>query len=125
MVPIYSGGHTPVALRRAAAVCDGWIGNAYRWDEAATHVGALREQLVAHDRDVDEFAVVCGLYELPTAELFERAERELGITDTLCLPWVMDPDLTDDQRNGIVDDVEVYRPSVERFATEILARCQH
>jgi hypothetical protein len=37
----------------------------------------------------------------------------------------MDPDLTDDQRNGIVDDVEVYRPSVERFATEILARCQH
>ena len=125
MVPIYSGGHTPVALRRAAAVCDGWIGNAYRWDEAATHVGALRDQLVAHDRDVDDFAVVCGLYELPTAELFERAERELGITDTLCLPWVMDPDLTDDERNGIVDDVEVYRPSVERFATEILARCQH
>lgn len=123
-VPIYSGGHTPVALRRAAAVCDGWIGNAYRWDEAAAHVAALQAQLAAHDRDADDFAIVCGLYELPTPELFDRAETQLGITDTLCLPWVMDPNLTDDQRNGIVDDVEVYRPSVERFATEVLSRCQ-
>ena len=28
-VPIYSGGHTDAALRRAARYCDGWIGNAY------------------------------------------------------------------------------------------------
>jgi alkanesulfonate monooxygenase SsuD/methylene tetrahydromethanopterin reductase-like flavin-dependent oxidoreductase (luciferase family) len=123
-VPVYGGGHTPVALRRAAAVCDGWIGNAYRWDEAAEHVANLRQQLEAHDRDPATFAVVCGLYELPTAELFQRAEAELGITDTLCLPWVMDPNLTDAQRNGQVDDVEVYRPSVERFATDILEVCQ-
>ena len=123
-VPIYGGGHTPVALRRAAAVCDGWIGNAYRWDEAAAHVAALHDQLVAHDRSTEDFATVCGLYELPTPELFQRAEAELGITDTLCLPWVMDPNLTDDERNGRVDDVEVYRPSVERFATEVLSVCQ-
>lgn len=124
-VPIYSGGHTPVALRRAAKVADGWIGNAYRWDEAAEHVGALRRELASNGRQHDDFAVVCGLYEMPSAELFERAEAELGITDTLCLPWVMDPNLTDKQRNGIVDDVEVYRPSVEKFAIDVLARCQH
>ena len=123
-VPVYGGGHTPVALRRAARVCDGWIGNAYRWDEAAERVGALRDQLVEHDRDANDFAIVCGLYELPTPDLFHRAESELGITDTLCLPWVLDPNLTEAERNGQVSDVEVYRPAVEKFATEVLSVCQ-
>jgi probable F420-dependent oxidoreductase len=123
-VPIWGGGHTKAALRRCAAVCDGWIGNAYRWDEAASHIDNLRALLAEQGRQEDPFSVVCGLYEMPTAELFQRAEGELGITDTLCLPWVLDPNLTDDERNGRTLDVEVYRPSVERFANEILATCQ-
>jgi probable F420-dependent oxidoreductase len=123
-VPIWGGGHTKAALRRCAAVCDGWIGNAYRWDEAEAHVTTLRGLLDEQGRAGDPFSVVCGLYELPTVELFQRAEAELGITDTLCLPWVLDGNLTDDERNGRTLDVEVYRPSVERFANEILSVCQ-
>jgi probable F420-dependent oxidoreductase len=124
MVPIWGGGHTGAALRRCAAVCDGWIGNAYRWDEAEAHVTKLRGLLEGNDRAGDPFSIVCGLYEMPTADLFQRAEAELGITDTLCLPWVLDGNLTDDERSGRTLDVEVYRPSIERFATEILATCQ-
>jgi hypothetical protein len=84
----------------------------------------LRGLLDEQDRSSDPFSIVCGLYELPSAELFQRAEAELGITDTLCLPWVLDGNLSDDERNGRTLDVEVYRPSVERFATEILGVCQ-
>jgi probable F420-dependent oxidoreductase len=123
-VPIWGGGHTGAALRRCAAVCDGWIGNAYRWDEAAAHVSRLRGLLDEQDRSADPFSIVCGLYEMPTVDLFERAEAELGITDTLCLPWVLDGNLTDDERNGRTLDVEVYRTSIERFASGILATCQ-
>ena len=34
-IPIYIGGHSDAALRRAAQVGDGWIGNAYPLEEAA------------------------------------------------------------------------------------------
>ena len=44
-VPIYTGGHTDAALRRAARFADGWIGNAYPWDEAAHYVGRLKQLL--------------------------------------------------------------------------------
>ena len=53
-VPIYTGGHTDAALRRAARYADGWIGNAYPWAEAEHHVGRLKEFLAAEEpRPVD------------------------------------------------------------------------
>ncbi len=33
-VPILCGGESEVALRRAARLCDGWVGTAYAWDDA-------------------------------------------------------------------------------------------
>ena len=45
-VPIIGGGHSPVALRRTAALCDGWIAaGAYSEDEAWMHLANLREAL--------------------------------------------------------------------------------
>ncbi len=45
-VPIMGGGHSPVALRRTAALCDGWIAaGAYSEDEAWAHLGELRDAL--------------------------------------------------------------------------------
>ena len=39
-IPIIGGGHSPVALRRAAALCDGWVAaGAYSEDEAWLHLG--------------------------------------------------------------------------------------
>ena len=45
-VPIIGGGHSPVALRRAAELCDGWIAaGAYGEEEAWLHLANLREAL--------------------------------------------------------------------------------
>ena len=44
-VPIYCGGHSDAALRRAARYCDGWIGRSYVWDEAAHYVAKLKRFL--------------------------------------------------------------------------------
>ena len=47
-VPILGGGHSPVALRRTAALCDGWIAaGAYSEDEAWAHLDELRDALKA------------------------------------------------------------------------------
>ena len=40
-VPILCGGESEAALRRAARLCDGWIGTAYSWDGAVAHVEKL------------------------------------------------------------------------------------
>ena len=50
-IPIIGGGHSPVALRRTAALCDGWIAaGAYTEEEAWTHLGELRHALDAAGR---------------------------------------------------------------------------
>jgi probable F420-dependent oxidoreductase len=123
-VPIYVGGHSDAALKRAAKVADGWIGNAYPWDEAAHYVGRLREFLAAEGRADDDFEIICGLYAMPEPELFERAETELGITATLCRPWVLDPEITRMESAGTVPPAEAYRESIERFAVDVLAHCR-
>lgn len=37
-VPIMCGGESEAALRRAARLCDGWVGTAYAWDDAVPYV---------------------------------------------------------------------------------------
>jgi alkanesulfonate monooxygenase SsuD/methylene tetrahydromethanopterin reductase-like flavin-dependent oxidoreductase (luciferase family) len=44
-VPIYIGGHTDAALKRAAKVGDGWIGNAYPVEEAKMYIDKLKGYL--------------------------------------------------------------------------------
>jgi len=123
-VPIYVGGHSDAALKRAAKVADGWIGNAYPWDEAVHYTGRLREFLADEGRADDDFEIICGLYAMPEPELFERAEAELGITATLCQPWALDAGIQRMKGEGITPPAEAYRESIERFATDVLAHCQ-
>ena len=122
-VPIYVGGHTDAALKRAAKFADGWIGNAYPWAEAEHYVGRMKEFLAAEDRDPSTFEIICSLYELPTVELFQRAENELGITGTMCMPWAMGNVGSAKARSA--DDVAaVYQSYIEQFAEDVVLKMQ-
>jgi len=117
-VPIYAGGHTDAALRRAARYADGWIGNAYPWAEAEHHVERLKKFLVEEDRGPD-FEIICGLYEMPSVDIYRRAEDELGITATLCMPWALGNVSKGDRRN--LDDIAAaYQGHIDRFAEQIV-----
>ena len=62
-VPIIGGGHSPVALRRTAALCDGWIAaGAYSEEEAWAHLGR------AARRTGEGRARPGGLHRLPVAQ---------------------------------------------------------
>ena len=88
-MPIWVGGHSEPALRRAATVGDGWIGNAYPLDEAERRIGDLRRHLTAAGRADEPFEIVIGLYDPPTPDVVARAEA-LGITGLMCVPWFTD-----------------------------------
>jgi probable F420-dependent oxidoreductase len=122
--PIICGGHTDAALKRAARYGDGWIGNAYPWDEAAHHIGRLKGYLKEYGRENDPFEIVAGLYEQPTVELYQRAEHELGITATMTMPWAGMEDVSTGQHAGLRQDAERYRRPIETFAEEIVSKCQ-
>jgi len=94
-VPIWCGGHSDPALRRAARYCDGWIGNAYSEEDAAHYLGKLKAELAAAGRADEPFDIVIGLYAPPTPEVVERWEAQ-GVTGLLCVPWFLD-DRSDDR----------------------------
>jgi alkanesulfonate monooxygenase SsuD/methylene tetrahydromethanopterin reductase-like flavin-dependent oxidoreductase (luciferase family) len=67
-VPIWCGGHSGPAMRRAARLCDGWIGNAYPMDECKHYVGELRAARDAAGRGDGPFEILLGVYDLPTPD---------------------------------------------------------
>jgi probable F420-dependent oxidoreductase len=118
-VPIYGGGHSAPALRRAAQLCDGWLGgNAYTEDEAWHYLGLLREELAKNDRTLDGFTVYLAFAAMPDVDLYRRFE-DAGVTDIICAPWMMaaKPDARD-YRSPYADKVA----ATEAFAERIIAR---
>jgi probable F420-dependent oxidoreductase len=88
-IPIIGGGHSPVALRRTAALCDGWVAaGAYSEDDAWLHLGNLKDALKKAGREDEEgFAIYLSVAERPTVELYRRF-AEAGVTDIVCAPWM-------------------------------------
>jgi probable F420-dependent oxidoreductase len=87
-VPVYVGGDTSVALRRAARLADGWIGTLYRPDEAEAKVRELRGYLEEAGRAEEDFEIVLSLLARDDADLFARME-DIGVTGIIHAPWLM------------------------------------
>ena len=119
---LFRSGHTDAALRRAAEVGDGWIGNAYPLEEARHHIGRLKGYLKEFGRENDPFEIICGLYAMPTRDLFKMAEEDMGLTGTLCMPWALDQNVSKGNMDGLTRSAEVFRPSIEQFAADVLSR---
>ncbi len=86
-VPIWVGGHSDVALRRAARL-DGWMGNVYQPDEAVAYAERLRDaRRAAGTLDRDDYEVALAVYAAPTADLLRRLE-DAGVTSLLTAPWM-------------------------------------
>lgn len=111
-VPILCGGESDVALRRAARLCDGWVGYAYAWDEAVGYAQRLTALRREYGRENDPFEIVLALLEPPSVDVYRRAE-DAGITTVMCRPWL-----------GQVGGVESYRRPIEQFAENIIEKCR-
>jgi len=95
-VPIWCGGHSEPAMRRAARLADGWIGNAYAEDEAELKVARMRTLLAEAGRGDEPFEIIIGLYVPPSADVVARWEAK-GVTGLLCVPWFLNE--RDDDRD--------------------------
>ena len=85
-IPIYVGGLSDIALRRAARN-DGWIGDLIGLDQVSAAVNRIRELRAQNGLTMDGFTVITPLTDAFTAEQFERADAA-GIDAVLTMPWV-------------------------------------
>ena len=124
-IPIYAGGHTTPALRRAARV-DGWIGNAYQPDEALTYLQRLHDLRKAEGTlDAPDYEVVIALLSPPDVDAYRRME-DAGVTSMLCAPWMFAPEQTDDPKAtgeaAYATSLDAKRRAIEDFAETIVAK---
>ena len=109
-VPIYVGGLSEIAFRRAARH-DGWVGDIYTVAEASGHAARLleiREELGA----TGDFAIITALSDAYLPEHFEAAAAA-GVTETWTMPWVY--------YHGLEATLEQKLDGMERFAAEVAA----
>lgn len=85
-IPIYAGGLSEVALRRASRN-DGWIGDLIGLDQAIASVERIRTLRAERGLGMDGFTVITPLVDAFLPEHFERASAA-GITAVLTMPWM-------------------------------------
>jgi probable F420-dependent oxidoreductase len=113
-VPIYVGGHTGVALRRAARVGDGWSSAMMRFDELRTVIGklaALRAEYGRADKPFEIQAVCIDRFGLDGF----RRQADIGVTDAIVVPWRA-------YGVGFDGDLTAKRDGLRRFADEVIAK---
>lgn len=113
-VPIFCGGESEAALRRAARLCDGWVGYAYRWDDAVGYARRLTELRKQYGRLDEPFDILLALMEPPSVDLYRRA-ADAGITSVMVAPWM-------GVQGGDAQGPERFRKPVELFAENIIAK---
>jgi probable F420-dependent oxidoreductase len=111
-VPVYVGGMSDAAVRRAARH-DGWISDYVSVAQAAEVRTRIDELRAEAGRDGDDFTMMCSLKDAFDVEGFGRA-AEVGVTDILTMPWAY--------YHGFTDDLAAKIEGLERFAVEVLGQ---
>jgi len=86
VIPIYGGGLSDIALRRAARN-DGWIGDLIGLDQAIASVARIRELREQKGLGMEDFPVITPLSDAFLPEHYQRAE-DAGIFAILTMPWM-------------------------------------
>ena len=121
-VPVWSGGASKAALRRAARN-DGWLGVPLMVDpliETIENLHAKREEM---GKSHEDFDICCSLIQPLTVEVEAQLE-ELGAHNNMVLPWVVTPwGRAPWLRDGEdVASLAVKKLAMERFANKVIHR---
>lgn len=85
-VPIYVGGHSDVAMARAARLGDGWIGAQCSATELAELIARVGRALDAAERSGDGFEIKATPMVAANVEAMAPL-AEAGLTDVITVPW--------------------------------------
>jgi probable F420-dependent oxidoreductase len=111
-VPVYVGGRSDAAIRRAARIGDGWIPDILSRDELARGIALIRREREARGR-TGEFAVIAAPKDGFDVDAYRRLE-EIGVTHLWMIPWLL--------YGGDAHSLPVKQDGLKRFADEVIAK---
>ncbi|WP_229074245.1 TIGR03619 family F420-dependent LLM class oxidoreductase [Actinoplanes sp. DH11] len=112
-VPIYVGGHTEPALRRAARAGDGWSSAMMRLDHLRTVIERLHTLRAEYGRAAGPFEIQAVCVDQFGLDGYRR-QAEAGVTDAITVPWVLDG-------LGFDASLPAKRDSLHRFADDVIS----
>lgn len=113
-VPIYIGGHTEPALKRAAKRGDGWASAMMRFDDLRATIARLTELRGEHGRQQEPFEIQAVCVDRFGLDGY-RQQADIGVTDVITVPWLFDG-------HGFDADISAKTDSIKRFADEIISQ---
>ncbi|MEO6090936.1 MAG: TIGR03619 family F420-dependent LLM class oxidoreductase [Umezawaea sp.] len=113
-VPFYVGGHTPVALRRAARVGDGWTSAMIKFDDLRTVIERLAELRASYERASEPFEIQAVCVDRFGLDGY-RQQAEIGVTDAIVVPWLF-------YGVGFDGPLAAKKDGLRRFADEVISR---
>ena len=115
-VPIYVGGHTDVALRRAARVGDGWTSAMIKLADLVEIRARLEHLLAERDRKLDGYEIQAVVVDRFGLDGY-RQQRDAGVTDAIVVPWLF-------YGVGFDGPLQAKQDGIRRFADEVIGRME-
>lgn len=112
-VPIFVGGFSKPALRRAARVGDGWISDLHTRAELAELIGEVKRLRAEAGRGDDPFTVLVSCSDAWDLDGY-RVLEDLGATHVVTLPWVF--------YGAAEDDLPAKLDGLRRFADDVVQK---
>ncbi|MFF0546249.1 TIGR03619 family F420-dependent LLM class oxidoreductase [Nocardia thailandica] len=112
-VPFYVGGHTDVALRRAARVGDGWTSAMMKFDELTGTIATLDRLRAEYGRSDLPFEIQAVCIDKFGREGYQDL-ADAGVTDAIVVPWLADG-------VGFDGELAAKQDSLRRFAEKYIA----
>ena len=106
--PIYVGGISKRALRRAATKTDGWISDLHSTAELEPYIRTLHELRADSERAGQPFDILASVNDAFDADGYRRL-RDIGVTHIQTMPWLF---------YGSGDTVESKCDGIRRFAED-------
>ncbi len=111
-IPLYVGGVSEPALRRAAHLGDGWISELHSLAELRSLTAKLRALRTEYGRGHEPFHVFGAATDAFGLDGYRRL-AEAGVSHVLTLPWVF--------YRGNTESLDEKRDGIRRFGDEIIA----
>ncbi len=123
-IPIYVGGTTPPAMRRAARLGDGWVSIIHNMSEVEKVVAELNGYRREYGRDREPFDIMLHCPDADSIDDIRRLE-DLGITDLQVTPWSA-PGIMAEMGVGTImqqqPSLDVKREAIRRYADKVIAK---